>query len=55
MKGWAGQVTRIGEIRNAYTIFGTKLEGNRYSGRCEDDIKMNIAQIGHGLDSSSLG
>jgi len=53
---WAGHVTHMGELRNAHKIFVGKLEGRRPYGRprCrwEDNIRMDVREIGCGLDSS---
>jgi hypothetical protein len=51
----AGNVTRIGEMRNAYKILVSKPEGNRSHGkpRCrwEDNSRMYIREIGwEGVD-----
>jgi len=46
---WAGHVTRMGEMRNAYGIFIGKPEANRTLGstrlRWEDDIRMDLREI----------
>jgi hypothetical protein len=47
---WAGHVARMGEMRNSYKVLAEKSEGKRPLGitrrRLEDNIKMNIRQIG---------
>jgi hypothetical protein len=49
---WAGQVTRMGEKRNAYRILVGKPEGNRPLGRprCRwvDNFKIDLRKIGCG-------
>jgi hypothetical protein len=49
---WAGHVARMGEARNAYRIWGGKLEGKRPLGRprrrWEDNIRMDLREIGWG-------
>jgi hypothetical protein len=52
---WTGHVTRIGEKRNAYTIFVGKPERKRPLGRRRrrwvDNIKIDLREIGwDGLD-----
>jgi hypothetical protein len=47
-----------GDRRGAYRIIVGKLEGRslgRLRRRWEDNIKMNLREIGHGLDRSRLG
>jgi hypothetical protein len=48
---WAGHVARMGEVRAAYILVG-KPEGRRPLGRprrrCEDNIKMDLGEIGFG-------
>jgi hypothetical protein len=47
---WAGHVARMGEKRNRYRILVGKPEGKRPLGRLrgkwEDNIKMNLREIG---------
>jgi hypothetical protein len=49
----------MGEMRNAYNISVGKPEGKRPLGRprrrWEDNIRMDLREIGCGLDSSGLG
>jgi hypothetical protein len=59
---WAGHVARMGEVRGAYNILVGKPERRRPLGRprCrwEDNIKMNLGEIGFGgcgLDSFASG
>jgi hypothetical protein len=46
----------MGEMRNAYKIFVRKPEGKRPLGRprsrWEDNVKMDLREIGFGLDLS---
>jgi hypothetical protein len=46
---WTGQVTRIGEKRNAYRILAAKPDGERPLGRPRrrwvDNIKINLREI----------
>jgi hypothetical protein len=47
---WAGHVTRMGEMRNAYSILVGKPEWKRPFGtprrRWEDNIRMDLREIG---------
>jgi hypothetical protein len=47
---WAGHVTHMGEMRNAYKILFGKSEGKRRFGRprlrWEDNIRMDLREIG---------
>jgi hypothetical protein len=47
--GWAGNVARIGEIKNEYSVLVGKPEGKRPLGRSrrrwEDSIRMDIMKI----------
>jgi hypothetical protein len=49
---WAGHVTRMGEVRDAYNILVGMPEGRRQLGRprCrwEDNIKMDLGEIRFG-------
>jgi hypothetical protein len=49
---WTGQVARMGKKRNVYTIFVGNPEEKRPLARrryrWEDDIKMNLGEIGWG-------
>jgi hypothetical protein len=48
---WAGNVARIGEKRNAYTILVGKPEEKRPRSRWEDNILMDLTVIGcSGMD-----
>jgi hypothetical protein len=51
---WAGHVARMGEERGAYGIFVGRPEGRRPLGkpRCrwEDNIKMDLEEVGWGMD-----
>jgi hypothetical protein len=50
--GWAGHVARMREVRGAYNILVGRPEGRRPLGRLrrrwEDNIKMNLGEIGFG-------
>jgi hypothetical protein len=57
---WAGHVARMGATRNAYRILVGKPEGKTPLGRprrrCEDNIKMDLKEIGwDGVDQSGSG
>jgi hypothetical protein len=59
IKSWAGQVARIGEMKNTYKIFVGKSEGRRPLGRhrlrWEDNIKIELREIGwEGVDWFNL-
>jgi len=47
---WAGHVARIGEGTGVYRVLFGRLEGKRPLGRprrrCEDNIKMDLREIG---------
>jgi len=47
---WAGNVARIGEMRNAYSFFVGKREEKRQFGgrrrRWEDNIRMYLREVG---------
>jgi hypothetical protein len=49
---WAGYVARMGEVRGAYNILVGRPEGRRPLGRLsrrwEDNIKMDLREIGFG-------
>jgi hypothetical protein len=49
---WAGNVARMGEVRNAYNILVGRPKGRRPLGRpsrrWEDNIKMDLREIGFG-------
>jgi hypothetical protein len=51
---WARHVARIGEKRGAYRILVGRLEGRQPFGRprhrCEDNIKINLQEVGWGMD-----
>jgi hypothetical protein len=51
---WAGHVVRMGEKRGAYRILVGRAEGRRPFGRprrrWEDNIKMDIQEVGWGMD-----
>jgi hypothetical protein len=51
---WAGHVARIGEKRGAYRILVGRREGRRPLGRprrrWEDNIKMDLQEVGWGMD-----
>jgi hypothetical protein len=46
---WAGHVARMGEKMNAYRILMGKPEGKRPRRRWEDNIKMDLREIGWGV------
>jgi hypothetical protein len=56
---WAGDVTLMGEMRNAYKIFAGKPEGKRPFGRSrrrlEDNIRMDLTVGSCELDISGSG
>jgi hypothetical protein len=47
---WAGHVARMGEESGVYRVLVGKTEGKRSLGRsrrrCEDNIKMNLQEVG---------
>jgi hypothetical protein len=47
---WAGHVARMGEGRGVYRVFVGRPEGKRPLGRpscrCEDNIKLDLREIG---------
>ena len=49
---WAGHVTRMGERRGEYRVLVGKPEGKRPLGRpshrWEDNIKMDLQEVGYG-------
>jgi hypothetical protein len=45
---WSGHVARIGEKRNAYMILAGKPEGKIPKHRGEDNIKIDLREIGWG-------
>jgi hypothetical protein len=49
----------MGNMRNAYSIFVGKPEGNKLLGRprrrWEDNIRMDLREIGRDVDSSGSG
>jgi hypothetical protein len=55
---WAGHVARMGEKRGAYRILAGRPEGRRPLGRSrcrqEDNIKMDIKEVGWGIDWTEL-
>jgi hypothetical protein len=56
---WAGHVARMGERRGAYRALVGKPEGRRPLGRprpkCEDNIKIDLREVGNGVDQSGSG
>jgi len=57
--GWVGNVTCMGEMRNAYSILTGKPEGKRLLGRpryrSEDNIRIDLKEIGwKGVDRMHL-
>jgi hypothetical protein len=55
---WAGHVARVGEKRGAYSILVGRSEGRRPLGRprrrWEDNIKMDLQEVGWGMDWAEL-
>ena len=51
---WVEHVARMGEGLVAYRVFVGKLKGKRQLGRprrrWEDNIKMNLQEVGWGMD-----
>jgi hypothetical protein len=48
---WAGHVARIGEKIGVYRVLVGKPEGKRPLGRWEDNIKMDLQEVGlFGMD-----
>jgi hypothetical protein len=45
---WAGHVERMGEKWNAFGILMGESEGKRFRNRQEDNIKMDLREIGWG-------
>jgi len=47
---WAGNVARMEQMRNSYNMLVGKPEGKRLLGRhrqrCEDNIRMDLREIG---------
>jgi hypothetical protein len=56
---WAGHVTRMGEERGVHRVLVGKPEGKRPLGRLrrrwEDNIKMDVQEVGGGLDGVGSG
>ena len=56
---WAGHVARMGEDRGVHRVLMEKSEGKRSLGRprCrwEDNIKMDLQEVGGGLDGVGSG
>jgi hypothetical protein len=42
-------------MRNAYRILARRTEGKRPMHRWEDNIKMDLKEVGYGLDSFGSG
>jgi hypothetical protein len=55
---WAGHVARMGEKRDAYSILVGRPKGrrprDRSKRRWEDNIKMDIQEVGWGMDWTEL-
>jgi hypothetical protein len=55
----AGHVARMGEVRGVYMVLLGKPEGKRPLGRprhrWKDNIKMDLQEVGYGLDWSGSG
>jgi hypothetical protein len=55
---WTGHVARMGETRGAYRILVRRPEGRRPLGRprrrWEDNIKMDLEEVGWGMDCIEL-
>jgi hypothetical protein len=45
---WVGHVARIEEERGVYRVLVGKPEGKRPLGRWEDNIKMDLQEVGEG-------
>ena len=45
---WAGHVARMWEDRGVHRVLVGKPEGKRPRGRWEDNIKMNLQEVGGG-------
>ena len=58
INGWAGHVAPMGEKRGVYRVFVGKPEGKRKLGRprrrWEDNIKMDLQEVGGGMDWTEL-
>jgi hypothetical protein len=58
-KRWAGHVARLGKKRGLYRVLVGKPEGKRPLGRrClrrKDNIKMDLQEVGCGLDRAGSG
>jgi len=56
---WAGLVARMGERRGVYRVLVGKPEGKRPLGRPRrrwwDNVKMDLKEVGYGLDRSGSG
>jgi hypothetical protein len=56
---WAGHVAHMGDRRGVYRALAGKPEGKRPLGRprCrwKDDIKMDLWDVGNGLDQAGSG
>jgi hypothetical protein len=54
---WAGHVARMGEGRGVYRVLVGKPEGRRSFGRprhrCEDNIKLDLQEVGCGVWTGS--
>jgi hypothetical protein len=46
---WAGHVARLGEGRGVYRVLVGKPGGKRPLGRWEDNIKMDLQEVGCGV------
>ena len=45
---WAGHVARMGEGRGVYRVLVEKPEGRRPLGRWEDNIRIDLREVGCG-------
>ena len=56
---WAGHVACMGERRRVYRVLARKTQGKRPLGRprrrWEDNIKMELQDVGYGLDRAGSG
>jgi hypothetical protein len=56
---WAGHVACMGERRGVYRVLVGRSEGTRPLGRprrrWEDNIKMDLQEVGYGLDRPGSG
>ena len=46
---WVGHVARMGERRGLYRVLVVKPEGKRPRSRLEDNIKVDLQEVGSGV------